>query len=154
MTLIVAYPPYLEHLGEWKEKVISETGGTVEILPFYGSYRGKNYPHDYSDAERALVLGEQNDFYDRKDESIVRYTCGVPCWAGARYIYVHWNGDVHRCPSPFVPKIGNLLDRNFRLSDRPTPCESDYCGCSDLWKYMVEEAVPDGVTDKPRKAGV
>ena len=150
ITLIVAYPPYLNKLDGWK-RAVEAVGGTVEILPFYGTFRGKSYPQDYTDVERLVVLGEQNKFYNRRDASIVRYTRGVPCWAGCKYIYVHWNGDIHTCPSPFSPRIGNLLERNVRMEVGPTPCEADYCGCSDLWRYIVEDDLDDGATDTPRR---
>lgn len=138
VSLIVAYPPYISKLEKWK-KQIEDIGSSVEILTFYGLFQGEYYPQAYNEKDKEIVLGYQNDFNNRDDNELVQKTAGMKCWAGSKYIFINWRGDVMQCPAYGVRKLGNLLERNFELFTEPQTCLAEFCGCADLWHYVVKE---------------
>jgi MoaA/NifB/PqqE/SkfB family radical SAM enzyme len=56
---------------------------------------------------------------------------GKLCNAGYKYAGIHANGDVVRC-GPLSDKVlGNILREDFKLLDKPAPCEADSCPCNE-----------------------
>jgi MoaA/NifB/PqqE/SkfB family radical SAM enzyme len=117
-----AYPPYLPDL----EKYITEAnaaGETLKVIPFYGTYKGSNYPDSYTDDEKKL-LG-----INKRWEDNVRRK-GILCAAGQKSALIFPDGKVARCGQigERVP-VGNFFSADFSLLSAPMICDVDLCPC-------------------------
>lgn len=130
-TQVVAWPPYLKKVDEWMKKL--EKDGQVIVLPFGGTWEGKEYPKAYTPEEWKLI-GIENQ-YGHADLLHGGSPKGRLCHTGEKYIYVLVNGDVHRCVMIGKP-MGNLYNGDVKLRSGPTPCEFDACPCADLMTWI------------------
>jgi len=122
----LAYPPQMRQIDSVRRR-IEEAGINFALAAFWGEYAGKQYPESYTEEEREFMqpfLGDNNRItYHLNSES----PRGKLCNSGYKYAGVHANGDVVRC-GPLADKvIGNIMDEDFRLLDKPFPCEADAC---------------------------
>ena len=139
--MYLAYPTVVEHIPRYK-RLFEEQGFMFQVLSFWGKYNGLEYPQGYTDEQKktiGLSLGV-------RDESNCKFqlepvtTRGKSCNAGHTYILVHPNGDAYRCGGgnwkeqhqPF----GNVFSEEFRLLEKPEPCESDHCPCNE-WSFLL-----------------
>ena len=136
----VAYPPYLEKLRISKSK-IEEKGIKFTIQHFTGQYLGRTYPDSYTGEESSflneLAVTSLNNVANVKIQqwrSEERRTNGMLCRMGQMYAKIFPDGRVYRCCSDKSKYLGNILDKNFKLLDKPEPCESESCPC---WKSML-----------------
>jgi len=127
----VAYPPYIKDIPAYIEK-FNSLGHQLKIIPFWGTYENREYPHSYTEEEkRRLNIDEQWYKNVRKK--------GTLCWAGKRTVLIFPDGKVARCGQIGERMlIGNFFDEDFKLYDRPLPCDAEYCPC-DEGKVLPDE---------------
>lgn len=68
---------------------------------------------------------------------------GRYCWAGAKFFYVEYNGDVHRCYTPQLGYkngiLGNLSRyKKIKIEHKPYPCLSKDNGNCVCFKHFVK----------------
>jgi MoaA/NifB/PqqE/SkfB family radical SAM enzyme len=140
-VLYLAYPPAVPEIPRYKA-MFEEQGFIFSVLTFWGKFQGRDYPQSYSHQEREIidtalgVRGESNTKYQLQPE----ITRGRLCRAGHAYALVHPNGDAYRCGggnwkdqhAPF----GNIFRDDFRLCEKPEPCESEHCPCNE-WSFLL-----------------
>lgn len=128
----LAYPPQMQ---EEKIRRLDEhfrnLGIGFALAAFWGEYQGKRYPESYSASEREFMRPFLGDIDRLTYHLNAESPRGKLCNAGHMYAGVHSNGDVVRC-GPLADKvIGNIRDEDFRLLDKPLPCEADTCPCNE-----------------------
>ncbi|HAM58315.1 MAG TPA: hypothetical protein DCQ64_24035 [Candidatus Rokubacteria bacterium] len=116
VALIVAWPPYAERIPGWRAEM-EAAGITVEVLPFWGRWRGKSYPEAAGEGEESCL--------------------GRPCRAGVDYLFVAFDGTARRCYLPDAEVLGHAIGAGVRMLDKPQPCVSRICPCPDMWRYLV-----------------
>ena len=133
----LAYPPQMDKIDYYRQK-FEEKGINFALAAFWGNYNGKKYPQAYTQEERELIA----PFIGNPDR--IKYhlegkkTKGKLCRAGYCYASIKANGNVTRCGPLSHKSIGNFFDRDFKLYDRPMPCEAEVCPC-DEYIWLVEE---------------
>lgn len=139
---IVAWPPLLERLPEWRE-YFAAAGIPLSVCVFFGTHEGKTYPEAYTEAQRAFLDPFLSPF-DRRYQLRREDTIGLPCAAGFVYAKVRANGDVYRCGTVAEyrstgqePVLGNVFDPAFRLNEAPAPCPMRRCECGES-RYLLE----------------
>ncbi len=132
----LAYPPQMKLIDSVRRR-IEEAGINFALAAFWGEYQGKKYPESYTEQEREDMkpfLGDINRVIYHLNAESPR---GKLCKAGYRYAGIHANGDVVRC-GPLADRIiGNIMDENFKLLDKPTPCEADSCPCNEYVNLLT-----------------
>lgn len=129
----VAYPPQFKMLSFYANKV-KQSGLSLGLTAFWGTHNNKCYPLNY-DSNEKNILREYIVDIDRIAFNVEMVSSGGKmCYAGNRFVSIKGNGDVVPCGrSKRDEKIGNLLDEDFTLNDKPIPCPHDYCPCNDLY---------------------
>lgn len=113
--------PLLRTLGRQARKV---SGRQIMMSDTVG---GKNYPKDYSQAERgfldAITCQKVIDYgIDCKS------THGKTCSASKDMILVKYDGTIGLCADAHSYHIGNIFDSNFKLSNESIKCPVTICG--------------------------
>ncbi|MDP2927949.1 MAG: radical SAM protein [Candidatus Omnitrophota bacterium] len=129
---LVAYPAFLEQIPRLHKR-FAEINETLKIIPFFGQYRGKDYPQDYTPEEQAII-GIDESWFTR----VKRH--GTICQAGRKTALIFPDGKVARCGQmgeKFI--IGNFFDQEFNLLDKNLPCEAQYCPCGEDETFPGEE---------------
>lgn len=139
----LAYPPQMARMGEFKRRFM-ENGVYMNMAIFWGSHRGKNYPHDYTDQEKAwikTVIGSETSPETVGLDPIP--INGKICGSGQRYAVVHADGRVYRCGqlSHEGQSIGSLFDPDFELFKSGQPCTVDYCRCKEYQSAWEDEDI-------------
>jgi len=128
----VAWPPYLKNISHIKDRFASR-GEPLKVIPFFGEYRGHNYPENYTEEERKIIGIDETWFKKVKRMSSL-------CAAGQRTALVFPDGKVARCGRIGEEMLlGNFFDSNFRLLDSPLPCEAEFCPCGEDQVLPEEE---------------
>ncbi|OGS41669.1 MAG: hypothetical protein A2506_06575 [Elusimicrobia bacterium RIFOXYD12_FULL_66_9] len=151
---LVGYPPLLEQAPRLRS-LFESAGLRFIINPYQGEFEGRQFPKDYTAAERALVQGANSTLDtsradDREQVEIAAHILrmhvesprGRLCRSGHIYARVMHDGAVYRC-QPYESrgweKLGSLFDLDFGLRPAPTPCRSDICEFE--YKYLVDAEV-------------
>jgi organic radical activating enzyme len=136
----VAYPPHLKDMAKYKMAFATSLPGVFFVIqPFSGKYAGCDYPQGYTAEEKKLMEFNENsevnkgtiDWRTDDKKSSVK---GKFCRMGQMYARIYPNAEVYRCCGNGASRLGNLVDRTFRLSEEAVPCECDNCPC---WKCML-----------------
>ncbi|MGD1001840.1 MAG: radical SAM protein [Candidatus Brocadiia bacterium] len=110
-----------------------------------GAFEGQRYPGAYTPEHRALLrdylaaarsnyaqtlaaMGEppsQDMFSDGRFLEGLDCYHGRLCGSGYNFVAVTPEGNVFRCGTG--QPLGNLLRKDVKLRDRPSPCDSSYC---------------------------
>lgn len=161
---VVAYPPFLDKLGHFKKTVESENI-MFKFIPFTGTYKGKEYPKEYTGKERELMemtakttkdetgkkLNENwVDWNANKRDSDEGVKTGKICFMGVMYAKIHTDGRVTRCCGEGSQFLGNIVAPDFKLLDEPLPCDVEHCPCfkamlfdekkwGSLWEALPHE---------------
>ncbi len=126
----LAYPPQMGKIDMFRRR-FEEKGINFALAAFWGEYNGKRYPEAYTEEERKLIspfLGDAaRDIYHLNAQS----PKGKLCNAGYRYAVVQADGNVVRCGQLADKFIGNIMNEDFHLFDKPIPCEADVCPCNE-----------------------
>lgn len=91
------------------------------------SIGGKNYPEDYTEAERGFL-------YAITCPKVIEYgiectsTHGKLCTAGKDMILVKYDGEVGLCADAYSHRLGNIFDVDFKLQTEPIHCPITICG--------------------------
>ena len=141
---IVATPEALER-GADAMALLDPLGMPPVPKLLRGSYRGRQYPRDYSEIDRRrfrVLARAAREFYapllarmperpsidpfydDRHLYGIPDYR-GRSCRAGQNFVSVSKDGEVHRCSKN--TRLGNLLDGTLSLLSGPEACNTSYC---------------------------
>lgn len=134
----VAYPPHLKDMVKYK-RLVDEIGVHFSILPFNGEFAGRQYPQNYTGDEKKIMtfgeIGDVNretiDWRTDQNKSSIK---GKLCKMGQMYARIYPDGGVSRCCGNGALRLGNLVDKTFKLLEEPLPCECDNCPC---WKCML-----------------
>lgn len=164
---IVAYPPHVKYLQEYRAALINE-GHIVTILPFRGTFNGKIYPNQYNDVEKENVwrvptetepppadLGSTAKTASSVEnrhppgETMLNWYGGDKkgregrlCRMGEIYAKIHPDGTAHRCCMTWENwgNLGNLLDGTFSFYGEARPCPYSQCSCSSAMILGEENA--------------
>ena len=58
---------------------------------------------------------------------------GRLCRSGKDYAVIRTDGSVDRCSQYSTGSVGNFMDNNFKLNDKPEICEKSYCPIESQW---------------------
>lgn len=126
----LAYPPQMKQIGRFRKR-FEEKRINFALAAFWGEYAGKRYPEAYTQDEIEFIRPFLGDIdrvvYHLKGES----PKGKLCSAGYKYAVVQADGNVVRCGQIANKYIGNIMDEEFCLFDRPLPCEAEVCPCNE-----------------------
>lgn len=128
----VAYPPFLKEIDRYVNE-FNSAGLTLKIIPFWGKYGNNEYPFAYTAAEKELV-GINDSWFTkvRKKDSL--------CPAGYNSALIFPDGKVARCGQIGEKSlIGNFFDCQFRLLEKESPCEAEYCPCDENKLFGEED---------------
>lgn len=91
---------------------------------------------EYDDGSRRIV--DDNYFFSNQRQKNFKFW---KCNAGADFIYVHFNGDVHPCDENDRTILFNICqDKEIRLRENGIFCMRDSCPCLfDIYKERVFE---------------
>jgi MoaA/NifB/PqqE/SkfB family radical SAM enzyme len=135
----LAYPPQMKQMHGFRRR-FEEAGINFALAAFWGEYQGKRYPDSYTEEEREFIRPFLGDFdrivYHLRGES----PKGKLCNAGHKYAVVQADGNVVRCGQIADKFIGNIMDEDFRLFEKPSPCEAEFCPCNE-YGNLVDDGV-------------
>jgi MoaA/NifB/PqqE/SkfB family radical SAM enzyme len=133
----LAYPPNMDKIKFYDDE-FKKHGIVMALAAFWGEYNGKKYPESYSEAEREMMKPYLGDIDRQKYHLEGRKTKGKLCRAGQIYASIKADGTVTRCGPLSNKPFGNIFDKDFKLFDKPMPCEAEVCPC-DEYKWIVDE---------------
>ncbi len=135
----VAWPPQIPAMKHYADK-FKGYGIKMFAQSFFGEYKGVKYPQGYTDEEREMIspyLGERGG---KPFQTEAVYTKGKLCYAGCSYGVIHADGEVLRCGGlqSLDARVGNILDKDFRLLEQAMPCASEVCPCNE-WALLLKK---------------
>jgi len=132
----VAYPPFIETVLLYS-RMCEASGLKFTGTPFFGSYRGHQYPPAYTDSEkeslRCMLDSPRHALYQFQELKPLGRQCNV----GVEYGRISPDGTVKPCLNS--PPMGNFLDPNFRFMEKPVTCPSPHCHCILEFEYCHTE---------------
>ncbi|MCK9603702.1 MAG: radical SAM protein [Candidatus Omnitrophica bacterium] len=140
----LAYPPQIKQINYYKDNFAKEDL-FLSLMTFWGKYNGKEYPAGYTAEEKETIGFSLGDRGGEKFQVTPRKVKGMLCHAGEKYAAIYSDGTVFRCggskDSEAKSIIGNFFDENFRLLDKPLPCDYDSCPCNE-WAFLGAKEAP------------
>jgi len=133
----LAYPPQMGKIDMLKRR-FEEVGIAFSLAAFWGQYRGMKYPDSYTEEQIEFMkpyLGDINRLTYHLNTKSPR---GKLCNAGYKYADIQADGNIVRCAPLGEKSIGNILDKKFKLLDKPIPCEADFCPCNE-YENIIED---------------
>ena len=124
----VAYPGQIKDMP-LRSKKFKEIGVNLIPLPL----RGDGYVLN-NEEEKKII--EQITPYkgDKINYQLQKLSPkGKLCNAGHLYAVIRVNGMVDRCSQYSNGSVGNFLDKNFQLFNKPNFCEKEYCPIESQW---------------------
>jgi hypothetical protein len=122
-------------------KRFEEAGINFALAAFWGTYQNRRYPESYTEEERGLIRPFLGDI----DRIVYHLNADSPkgklCNAGHKYAVVQADGNVVRCGQLADKFIGNIMDENFRLFEKPLPCEAESCPCNEYVNLIENESI-------------
>lgn len=147
---IVAWPPILKNIPLIKRNM-EENNIEFLIIPLQGRFFDKNYPEDYTEQELIFLKNMSvttsnpaskdmiNFKVNKEDNNIKKRLCRM----GQNFGLIRPNGDVFRCCTfEKDAYLGNIIDRTFKLLDKPTWCEINPCTCYRAMLVGEEDKYP------------
>ncbi len=136
----LAWPPLIPELNYYKDQ-FTKLGFNFFARPFFGIYNGKKYPDMYTDEEKTAILDSVMPSGDMPSPVEPIITKGKLCRAGEKYALIQPDGKIYRCGAQKLSDsqqliIGHVLDENFRLYDKPQPCDAQECICN-MWTFLM-----------------
>ena len=124
----VAYSAQIKEMPERSRK-LKESGVSLIPLPLRGNQVVLNTEDEKMIIEEVTPYkGEKRDYQLQKISPK-----GKLCNAGHKYAVIRVNGTVDRCSQYQNGSIGNILDEDFGLLDKPLVCEKEYCPIESQW---------------------
>jgi hypothetical protein len=141
---LVAWPPQIPYIEHYAKK-FKEYGVDMFVQPFFGEYKGVQYPEGYSETERKIMLPYLGDRGGKPFQTTAYPTKDKLCYAGCRYGVIHPDGSVLRCGGLHnqAAKLGNILDDNFMLLSDAAPCTAETCPCNE-WAFLLAKDQDEG----------
>ncbi len=137
----LAYPPQIKLINHYKER-FAEFGITLEVLSFWGEYRGLKYPQGYTQEEKDILspymATREGERFQLEPKSVKGKLCKAGHISGA----IKPDGNVFRCGGMGSSSIGNIFSDDFKLLDKAIPCASEFCPCNE-WAFLLSD------TDEP-----
>jgi MoaA/NifB/PqqE/SkfB family radical SAM enzyme len=124
----VTYPPLLGRIEKDMERMRGEGVKRINVKMFRGKYKGRRYPRDYSNDERAFIKGLVLNNYEQQILSCCASFVGKKCQAGYRAFHMDISGNVTRC-STLNDEYGNLFDGTFKPGESARRCSVRECAC-------------------------
>lgn len=124
--MLLGYPPLIPNLDNYYS-IFREFN--FSVLPFWGTYNGKNYPMDYTEEEQSIINRYVAQRENESFKTVPSKVTGRICRAGQVYAHIEPDGRVLRCGSGGEQIHQNFYDGDFRLLDKPSPCYAEYCRC-------------------------
>lgn len=142
----LAHPPQMPRMEDFKRK-FKNHGIRMNMAIFWGQYKGKNYPHDYTDEEKSSI--KKAIGYETGPETVGLEPIpinGKICGAGQRYAVIQADGRVYRCGQLCHEdkSIGSIFNPEFELLKSGMPCTVDFCRCKEYqsaWEDKDVEAL-------------
>jgi MoaA/NifB/PqqE/SkfB family radical SAM enzyme len=140
----VCWPPHLKGIPELK-RALEGVGVVLTLMPFRGSFQGKDYPDAYTLEERRFINAHSGNpvlsedyggWYKGANQGGENQTRRAAlCRAGEMYAKIHPDGTALRCCLiDDRGRMGSLIDGTFQLYEGPRNCEFSVCSC---WKCMI-----------------
>lgn len=146
----LAYPPQVSLINNYKQR-FAEFGITLEVMSYWGEYRGVKYPQGYTQQERGIINSCMGRREGEKFQLEPRKVRGSLCKAGHISAVIKADGEVCRCGGTNSKAIGSIFSDDFKLLDEAIPCESESCPCNE-WAFLLVEkdksALPDSSEGK------
>lgn len=144
LVSLVMTPRLVERYGDISARLESRGLSLVPKI-LRGAFEGRCYPEAYSPEHKALLREYLAAARSKCSETIAamgepptldmfsdsRFLDGIACYhgrlcgAGHNFVAITPEGNVFRC-DPGQP-LGNLLRKDLKLKDAPSPCDSSYC---------------------------
>lgn len=122
MAREVAYPSLCEEAERYK-KIFWKMGIELNFTPFVGRYRGRRYPHSYTDRElNAFDLNLSGGNSPQR-----HYQYHKVCNAGYNVGVVDTKGDIYPCRL-IKSRMGNIY-ADIKFRDNLICCPFRFCGC-------------------------
>lgn len=132
----VAYPPFIEKVLSYAREC-AILGLKFTGTPFFGNYRGQQYPAAYAIAEKESLIS----IFDQPRHALYQLQqvspLGLPCNSGVDYCRVSPDGAARPCLNR--PPMGNFLDADFGFLEKPAACPSPSCHCRLEFEYCGAE---------------
>jgi MoaA/NifB/PqqE/SkfB family radical SAM enzyme len=127
-TYYVAYPGQIKQMSE-RSKRLKENGIKLIPMPLRGNQVVLNTE------EEKQTIQDLTPYTGEKIEYQLQRISpkGKLCQAGQRYAVIRADGKVDRCSQYEDGGVGNFLDGNFELFEKPQPCEKEYCPIESQW---------------------
>ncbi|MCB4791207.1 MAG: radical SAM protein [Elusimicrobia bacterium] len=129
----VAYPNQIKDMPQRSKKLMNES---VKLIPL--PLRGDGFVLN-SEEEKGII--EELSPYKGSEKMDYQLNKAIPkgklCRAGQDYAVIRTSGLVDRCSQYADGKVGNFLDKDFKLFDEPLVCEKSYCPIESQW--IVQE---------------
>lgn len=135
----LAYPPHISMLEKYERK-FKKKNMEFRVLTFWGRYKGKEYPENYTLEEKKKIKSLINDENEAEYNIEQKSPQGKLCYAGVNFANISHKGEVFRC-GPLAPdrgKLGSIIDANFALLEEPEVCDASFCQC-DNFKNLYGE---------------
>ena len=126
----LAYPPQMKQIDRLS-KVFKDAGINFALAAFWGEHEGKKYPESYTPEEREMMRPYLGDVDRLSYHLNAKSPRGKLCNAGYKYASIQGDGNVVRCGPLADKSIGNILNEDFKLYEKPFSCESDLCPCNE-----------------------
>lgn len=124
----VAYSEQIKEIPE-RSKRLKENGINLIPLPL----RGKGVVLN-TEAEKKIVEELTPYSGEKKDYQLQRISPkGKLCYAGQYYAVIRANGKVDRCSQYENGSVGNFMNLDFKLAEKPLPCDKEYCPIESQW---------------------
>lgn len=127
----VAHPLRIKNIPGLHERSDS-MGVSFRLVPFYGTYDGKNYPAGYTKKERELLfpyITSPSAYHGLVHGP--RLHKGKPCNAAHTSFHLDdRSGDIFRCQTSNT-LLGNLDKGKINVWDRAYPCDDYVCRCAE-----------------------
>ena len=147
VIFIVATPNNFDEIVSYRDDFMNR-GYPVSLIPFGGDVGGRSYPSQYPTSQWAVLKSDIEKNWETS--KLVRGTDfplrGSLCRAGMNYGWIGFDGTVWSCyTGPSSRNLGNIFQRNVKMSDVPLTCLSDTCPCVDMSYLLVGSKIPVGV---------
>lgn len=124
----VAYSAQIKEMPQ-RSAILKEKGINLIPLPLRGSHVVLN-----TEEEKKIIEEVTPYSGDKKEYQLQRISPrGKPCRAGEHYAVIRATGAVDRCSQYQSGSVGSILDNDFKLFDKPLPCEKEYCPIESQW---------------------
>ncbi|MFA5856477.1 MAG: radical SAM protein [Candidatus Pacearchaeota archaeon] len=139
---IVMWPPIFKNFENIYKEFVSY-GIYLIPLSFFGKYKEKDYPENYTKKELETIkkyFEKTNKHFKGNysnpteiSKSKISYK-GNLCLTGIKFIAIFPDGTIRRCYTD-EESLGNLKDNKLKLFSKVMLCTSEYCTCPGVGNF-------------------